>query len=88
METLTLSSKGQLVIPAAMRRRLGLAAGAALHVSEESGRIVLSPVRRVGASDVDASAGMLKAKPSGSPRRLEDFDAASLLKPAPKTRRA
>jgi AbrB family looped-hinge helix DNA binding protein len=88
MDTLTLSSKGQLVIPAAMRRRLGLSAGAALQVSEESGRIVLSPVRRVGTSDVDASAGMLKARPSGKPRRLEDFDPASLLTRAAKARRA
>jgi AbrB family looped-hinge helix DNA binding protein len=85
MDTLTLSSKGQLVIPVALRRRLGLAAGAKLHVSEEAGRIMLSPVHRVVPTDVAATAGMLKARPGSTLRRLENFDPASLLR---KTERA
>lgn len=80
MGTLTLSSKGQLVIPVALRRRLGLAAGAELHVAEEAGRIVLSPVHHVAPTDVAATAGMLKAPPGSATRRLQDFDPASLLR--------
>lgn len=41
----TLSSKGQVVLPAAVRRKLGLVAGAMLDVALEAGRIVLEPAR-------------------------------------------
>lgn len=39
----TLSSKGQVVLPSAVRRKLGLVAGATLDVALEAGRIVLEP---------------------------------------------
>jgi len=42
----TLSSRGQVVLPAAIRRRLGLEAGATLEVETEEGHIVLKPVAR------------------------------------------
>jgi len=38
-----ISTKGQVVLPSAVRRRLGLRAGDALAVDVEDGRIVLSP---------------------------------------------
>lgn len=41
----TLSSKGQIVLPSAVRRKLGLVPGATLDVALESGRIVLAPAR-------------------------------------------
>lgn len=42
---MTLSSKGQIVLPSALRRQLGLVAGATLDVALEAGRIVLKPAR-------------------------------------------
>ncbi len=41
-----LSSKGQVVLPAGLRRQLGLRAGDGLEVGVEDGSIVLRPPRR------------------------------------------
>jgi AbrB family looped-hinge helix DNA binding protein len=38
-----LSTKGQVVIPGPLRRRLGISAGDPLEVNLDSGRIVLTP---------------------------------------------
>ncbi len=79
MPVVTLSSKGQIVLPAALRRRLGLAAGARLDVSEEDGCVTLRVARTVKAVDVSSLAGIVKAPARGTPRRLEDFDPAALV---------
>ncbi len=81
MSTLLVSSKGQIVLPAALRRRLGMGAGAQIEVLEESDGLKLRVVRSVATVDMSGMAGMVKAKPRGVPRRLEDFDPASLLAP-------
>ena len=78
MSTLLVSSKGQVVLPAALRRRLGMGAGARLEVVEEVDGLRLRVVRSVPTSIVASLAGMLKAPSRGMPRRLEDFDPASL----------
>lgn len=78
MSTLLVSSKGQIVLPAAVRRRLGLAAGARLEVLEEADGLRLRVVRSVPQVDVRGLAGMLKAPARGVPRRLERFDPATL----------
>ena len=78
MSILLVSSKGQIVLPAAMRRRLGMGAGARLQVVEESDGLKLRVVRSVEKSDVNSLAGMVKAPTRGLPRRLEDFDPATL----------
>lgn len=78
MATLVVSSKGQIVLPAAMRRRLGLGAGSTLEVLEEGDGVRLRVVRSVPETSVTELAGMVKAPSRGTPRRLEDFDAASL----------
>lgn len=41
---LTLSSKGQIVLPAPVRRRLRLKPGARLNLQEKNGGVFLSPV--------------------------------------------
>ena len=46
MET-TLSSKGQLVLPALVRRQLGLARGERLTIEVRGDELVLRPARRV-----------------------------------------
>lgn len=78
MSTLLVSSKGQIVLPAALRRRLGLGAGARLEILEESDGLKLRVVRSVPHADVQGLAGMLKAPVRGVPRRLADFDPAAL----------
>lgn len=79
MSTLIVSSKGQIVLPAALRRRFGMGAGARIEVLEERDGLKLRVLRSVATADVAAMAGMLKAKARGVQRSLEDFDAASLL---------
>jgi len=79
MSTLTVSSKGQIVLPAALRRRLGMGAGAKLEVLEDADGVKLRVVRSVNTTDLSALAGMIKAPSRGQPRRLEDFDPAFLL---------
>ncbi|MFZ4759136.1 MAG: AbrB/MazE/SpoVT family DNA-binding domain-containing protein [Burkholderiaceae bacterium] len=79
MSTVLVSSKGQIVLPAALRRRLGMGAGARIEVLEEPDGLKLRVVRPVATVDIIAMAGMVKARARGVPRRLEDFDPASLL---------
>jgi AbrB family looped-hinge helix DNA binding protein len=79
MSTVLVSSKGQIVLPAALRRRLGMGAGARIEVLEEPDGLKLRVVRPVATVDITAMAGMVKARARGVPRRLEDFDPASLL---------
>ena len=79
MSTLLVSSKGQIVLPAALRRRLGMGAGARIEVIEESDGLKLRVIRSVETADLTSMAGMVKAPARGIPRRLEDFDPASLL---------
>ena len=79
MSTLLVSSKGQIVLPAALRRRLGMGAGARIEVLEEADGLKLRVVRAVATADVAGMAGMIKAPARGSPRRLEDFDPAAML---------
>lgn len=79
MSTLLVSSKGQIVLPAELRRRLGMGAGARIEVLEESDGLKLRVVRPVATVDVARMAGMVKAPARGVRRRLEDFDPASTL---------
>lgn len=83
MSTLLVSSKGQIVLPAALRRRLGMGAGARLEAVEESDGLKLRVVRAVASVDVASLAGMLKAPSRGVARKLEEFDAASLVARTP-----
>ena len=62
--TTTFSSKGQVVIPKALRDRLGIRPGDVVDVVEEEGKLVLS-VRRESKAE-------LKARLFGPPVRIED----------------
>ena len=79
MSTLLVSSKGQIVLPAALRRRLGMGAGAKIEVIEESDGLKLRVIRPVATANLTEMAGMVKAPTRGVPRHLEDFDPASVL---------
>jgi AbrB family looped-hinge helix DNA binding protein len=43
VSSVTVSSKGQIVIPRVLRKALGLSEGSRLQVSTRNGRLVLSP---------------------------------------------
>lgn len=79
MATMTVSSKGQVVLPADIRRRLGLMAGTQMEVIEEPDGVRLVVSRPVKTSSLAACAGMVTAPSQGKARSLSDFDPASLL---------
>ncbi len=87
MPSLVVSSKGQVVLPADMRRRLGLGAGARLEVLEEVDGVRLRVMRPVQSANLAALAGMVTAPARGVPRRLEDFDPAALLRRQPREKK-
>jgi AbrB family looped-hinge helix DNA binding protein len=58
----TVSSKGQVVIPADLRHQLGLEKGTPANWTEERGRLVLTPV---SAELLDEIVGFLEPKPGG-----------------------
>jgi AbrB family looped-hinge helix DNA binding protein len=76
----TVSSKGQVVLPAELRSRLGLGAGSKLEVLEDSDGLHLRIVRSIARTELDQLAGMVTAKSKNRARRLEDFDAASMTR--------
>ena len=80
MTTVTVSEKGQVVIPAAIRRGLGIKAGTELEFELEGSEIRVSVRHAVPAASIDDGYGMLRAKPSGKQRKLEDFDAADAMR--------
>ena len=77
MSTLLVSSKGQIVLPAELRRRLGMGAGARIEVLEEADGLKLRVVRAVRKTEVASLAGMVRVPARGVPRRLQDFDPAT-----------
>ncbi len=79
MATMTVSSKGQIVLPADIRRRLGLMAGTQMEIIEEPDGVRLVVSRPVKTANIAACAGMVTAASKGKARNLGDFDPASLL---------
>ena len=79
MPTMTVSSKGQVVLPAAIRRRLGLMAGTQIEVIEEADGVRLVVARPIKTADIASCAGMVTAPKKGKARSLSDFDPAALL---------
>ncbi|MGA9062111.1 MAG: AbrB/MazE/SpoVT family DNA-binding domain-containing protein [Terracidiphilus sp.] len=69
----TVSSKGQLVIPAAIREALGIERGTRVAIRQDSGRLILDPqslaakLRRI-----DEMKGCTSGFPSGTDTLLED----------------
>jgi len=69
MQTSTLTSKGQVTIPARVRKNLGIHQGDRVGFIVEEGKVVLLPVIK----DIGAAFGLVKAKRSAS---LEDMEKA------------
>jgi AbrB family looped-hinge helix DNA binding protein len=79
MRIVKVSSKGQIVLPASVRRRLGLNPGARLELIDEPTSLRLKLVRAVHGTTAAELAGMVKAPSTGRRRRLVDFDPAALV---------
>ena len=70
MDTVTLSSKGQLVIPKAVREHAQVVPGSQFSVHYVDGEIRLRPLARASAATLDEVAGCL-----ARPRRKRQSDA-------------
>jgi AbrB family looped-hinge helix DNA binding protein len=61
IETGIVTSKGQLVIPARLRRRFGIKKGTVMAFLEDDGRLIVQPVTR---EFIHGLRGSLKGEPS------------------------
>lgn len=79
MLTVTVSDKGQVVIPVEIRRRLGILPGCQLDFSLD-GHVIHAEVKRQATqTQVDDGYGMLVCKRPGE-RSLADFDVALAMR--------
>ena len=85
MDTVTLSSKGQLVIPKAVREHAQVSPGARFAVRYVDGEIRLRPLARLAAIALDEVAGCL-ARPGR--KRLSEAQAQAVIKARLKARHA
>jgi AbrB family looped-hinge helix DNA binding protein len=69
----TLSTKGQVVIPRALRESLGLVAGTKFDVRSEHGVLVLRPLSPLRTTTLDEIVAVLKY--DGPRKSLEEMDA-------------
>jgi len=69
MQTATITSKYQFTVPMAIVRRLGLKTGQKVVVSEEKGRVVLTPSRKL----VEELAGSLKMPKKWKNKNLDEI---------------
>lgn len=68
MDLVSVMTRGQIVIPSRIRRRLGLKQGTRLSVAEVGGRIVLEPVDEM----IKGLRGAFKGSPSLPIRLVEE----------------
>lgn len=81
MSTVAVSEKGQVVIPAAIRRQLGITPGCQLDFSLEGHTLRVELKRRVRPSRSEDGYGMLVCTQPGE-RRLADFDVDRAMRDA------
>ncbi len=62
LETSVVTTKGQLVIPARLRRRFGIRQGTLVSFLEDDGRIIIQPITR---EFIQSLRGSLKGEPGG-----------------------
>lgn len=79
MSIVTVSEKGQVVIPADIRKLLGITPGCQLDFSLEGSTIKAEVKRKVTPSSVDEGFGMLVCQ-DGSQRNLSDFDVVEAMR--------
>ena len=81
MQTVTVSDKGQVVIPAEIRRRLGITSGCQLEFRLEGTTIRIEVKRRLQPTRPEDGYGMLVCRQPGE-RHLSDFDVAQAMQEA------
>jgi len=69
IETSVVTTKGQLVIPARLRRRFGIKKGTRVTFVEDDGRLIVQPVTR---EFIRGLRGSLKGEPSALAAMLEE----------------
>ena len=74
MDTTRLSSKGQVIIPKALREARGWEAGTAFEIEDAGDAILLRPVRELPGTKLDDVAGCLPW--NGPPKSLADMERA------------
>lgn len=79
MLTVTVSHKGQVVIPADIRRKLGITAGSQLDFHLEGNVIHAQVKRQLAPTQAEDGFGMLVCKKPGK-RSLADFDVAQAMR--------
>jgi AbrB family looped-hinge helix DNA binding protein len=79
MSTVTVSDKGQVVIPAAIRHRLGIVPGSKLDFELEGDSIRVRPVRTIPSTRPEDGYGLLRCDQPGE-RRLSEFDVAAAMR--------
>ncbi|EXJ13969.1 AbrB/MazE/SpoVT family DNA-binding domain-containing protein [Imhoffiella purpurea] len=79
MSAVTVSEKGQVVIPAAIRRRLGINPGSKLDFELEGDSIRIRLLKSIPPSRVEDGYGLLRCERPGE-RRLADFDVADAMR--------
>ena len=82
MAAVTLTEKGQIVIPAEIRVRYDLTPGTQVEFVDDGGTIRLLVRRRLPPSDPATGYGLIQVKrpATSSPKKLSDFDPASLVR--------
>ena len=83
MSSATVSEKGQVVIPAEIRKVLGIAPGTRLDFSVEGQSIRVEVARRAAPTRLEDGYGLLVCRKPGT-RRLADFDVAQAMRNADK----
>ena len=79
MQVVTVSEKGQVVIPAEIRRRLGITPGCQLAFVLEGSVIRVQLKRRILPTRIEDGYGLLRCTEPGE-RRLTDFDVAEAMR--------
>ncbi|MBK6386316.1 MAG: AbrB/MazE/SpoVT family DNA-binding domain-containing protein [Rhodoferax sp.] len=80
METATLSSKGQLVIPRKVRESANVSAGDAFQVVYAQGEIHLRPLARTKTTTIDEVAGCLASAGSATRKPLSEAQTQAAIK--------
>jgi AbrB family looped-hinge helix DNA binding protein len=72
--TVTMSTKGQIVIPRELRERLGWAEGTRLELLSQSGGVVIRAARSFQETRVEDLLGILPY--AGTPKTIDEMDRA------------
>ena len=79
MSSVTVSDKGQVVIPVAIRRRLGISPGSKLDFELDGDSIRIRVCKSIPPSRAEDGYGLLRCDLPGR-RRLADFDVAEAMR--------